>query len=102
MTYRATDAAYHPRKISLFDQIRRAVVSVEANVVEGYALNTAPLFRKHLRIAFGSAAEAETLVRAAAELGYLDEARTDEIEAALGQALRSVRGLMRSPPVTAR
>jgi four helix bundle protein len=63
VTFRATDDAYHPRKHAIFDQIRRAVVSVEANVVEGYALNTAPLFRKHLRIAFGSAAEAETLVR---------------------------------------
>ena len=99
-TYRATDAAYHPRKISLFDQIRRAVVSVEANIVEGYALNTVPLFRKHLRIAFGSAAEAETLLRVAAELGYMDTPNADEIEKALGQALRSVRGLMRSPPVT--
>jgi four helix bundle protein len=33
-------------------------VSVEANIVEGYALDTEALFRKHLRIAFGSAAEA--------------------------------------------
>jgi putative endopeptidase len=29
------------------------VVSVEANIVEGYALNTEALFRRHLRIAFG-------------------------------------------------
>jgi len=102
MTFRATDAAYHPRKISLFDQIRRAVVSVEANIVEGYALNTVPLFRKHLRIAFGSAAEAETLVRAVGELTYLDSLIAAEIEKTLGFAMRSVLGLMRSPPVTAR
>lgn len=101
MAYRATDEANHPRKYSLFDQIRRAVVSVEANIVEGYALNTVPLFRKHLRIAFGSGAEAETLVRAAAELGYLETKCAEEIENSLGQALRSVRGLMRSPPVAA-
>ena len=102
MTYRTTDEANHPRKYSLFDQIRRAVVSVEANIVEGYALNTAPLFKKHLRIAFGSAAETETLIRAAGELSYLDQTSADAIEGALGQALRSIRGLMRSPPVTAR
>ncbi len=65
---RATDAAYHARARALFDQIRRAAISVEANIVEGYALGTAPLFRRHARIAAGSAAEAECLIRAAGEL----------------------------------
>jgi four helix bundle protein len=102
ITYRSTDSAYHPRKISLFDQIRRAVVSVEANIVEGYALNTAPLFKRHLRIAFGSAAEAETLVRVAGELTYLDGLIAAKIEKVLGLAMRAIRGLMRSPPVTER
>ena len=37
---RVTDDAYHPRARPLFDQIRRAVVSVEANLVEGYALGS--------------------------------------------------------------
>src|SRR2546427_7872348 len=46
LVLRATDAAYHPRSRSLFDQLRRATISVEANVVEGYALNTAPLCRR--------------------------------------------------------
>jgi len=94
----ATDAAWHPRAKALFDQINRAVVSVEANVVEGYALNTVPLFRRHLRIAFGSAAEAETLLRAAGERRYLPDPR--EILEALGEAMRAIRGLMRKPPVT--
>jgi four helix bundle protein len=100
MTFRATDAAYHRRKISIFDQIRRAVTSIEANIVEGYALNTTGLCRRHLRIAFGSAAEAETLVRAVGELGYLEEKVAVEIEKVLSQAIGSIRGLMRSPPVT--
>src|ERR1041384_955146 len=98
-TLRATDSSYHPRKLALFDQIRRAVVSVEANIVEGYALNTAPLCRRHLRIALGSAAEAETLLRAAGELTYLDRSTIDAIEKHLGMATRAIRGLYRSPPV---
>ena len=102
ITFRSTDAAYHRRKVDLFDQVRRAVVSVEANIVEGYVLNTEALFRKHLRIAFGSAAEAETLVRAAGELTYLAMPVVEEIEVALGLSMRAVRGLMRSPPVTGR
>ena len=99
MTFRATDDAYHPRKISIFVQIRRAVTSIEANIVEGYALNTAPLFRRHLRIAVGSAAEAETLIRAASELGYLAEPVSGAIERLLSKTIGSIRGLLRSPSV---
>src|SRR2546426_7869989 len=39
------------------------------SIVEGYALSTPLQFRRHLRIAMGSAAEAESLTRAAGELG---------------------------------
>src|SRR5881628_923036 len=100
LVLRATDAAYHPRSRSLFDQIRRAAISVEANIVEGYALNTAPLCRRHLRIAFGSAAEAECLTRAAVEIGYLKEDAGTQIGEPMEGAMRALRGLMRSPPVT--
>jgi four helix bundle protein len=99
LTLEATDKAWHPRAKALFDQINRAVVSIEANIVEGYALNTVPLFRRHLRIAFGSAAEAETLLRAARERRYLSH--TNEILDALGETMRAMRGLMRKPPTTA-
>lgn len=36
------DSAFHPRSKALFDQLRRAAISVEANIVEGYALGTSP------------------------------------------------------------
>ncbi len=96
----AADRAYHPRSRSLFDQIRRAAISVEANIVEGYALNTIGLCRKHLRIAFGSAAEAECLIRLASELGYLPEDAVSTLNAALAATMRALRGLLRHPPVT--
>ena len=64
LTLKATDKAYHPRSKALFDQLKRAAISVEANIVEGYALGTVPLFQRHIRIAIGSAAEAETLTKA--------------------------------------
>lgn len=96
LALKATDAAYHPRSRSLFDQIRRAVVSIEANIVEGYALNTIPLCRRHLRIALGSAAEAESLLRAAGELGYLPA--WERVLHPVGEALGALRGLLRNPP----
>ena len=96
LAHRATDTAYHPRSRDLFNQIRRAAVSVEANLVEGYALGTTPQFIRHLRIAMGSAAEAESLTRLATELGYLPSDAAGELEALLGDAMRSIRGLLRS------
>jgi four helix bundle protein len=36
LAHQATDAAFHTRARDLFNQIRRAAASVEANVVEGY------------------------------------------------------------------
>jgi len=35
--FRVTNASYHPRATALFDQLRRAVLSIELNIVEGYA-----------------------------------------------------------------
>jgi four helix bundle protein len=99
--HEATNRAYHPRSRSLFDQIRRAAVSVEANIVEGYALNTPGLCRRHVRIAFGSAAEVECLVRLAGELDYLPADTVRELTRTLAATMRTLRGLLRHPPVTA-
>ncbi len=102
LTLRSTDSAYHPRARAVFDQLRRAVVSVEANIVEGYALGTVPLCRRHLRIALGSAAEAECLIRTAGELGYLPEQVTSDVEVLLGNTMRTLHGLLRSSPIIRR
>jgi four helix bundle protein len=40
LVLRTVDARYHPRSRALFDQLKRAVISIEANIVEGYALST--------------------------------------------------------------
>src|SRR5437773_11276564 len=71
LVFQATDRARHPRAFGLFDQLKRATLSVEANIVEGNAIGTVPLCRRHLRIALGSAATAEAEVRVATELAYL-------------------------------
>ena len=101
LALRATDAAYHPRARPLFDQIRRAAISIEANLVEGYALGSSRQFRKHLRIAMGSAAEVECLVRTARELEYLPEKKAMELEALVGGTMRVMVGLLRAAIRTA-
>ncbi len=97
LTLRVTDAEDHPRHRRLFDQLRRAAISVEANVVEGYALSTPAQFRRHLRIAKGSAAEAECLVRLAAEVQYLPQSKAEELESIFGATMQALHGLIRRP-----
>ena len=92
---RCVDHPRHPRSRSVFEQLKRAAVSVEANIVEGYALSTPAQFKRHLRIALGSAAEAECLVRMSAEVEYLTEAEARDLEGALGLAMSAIVGLLR-------
>lgn len=90
-----TDQAYQPRARALFEQIRRAAISIEANIVEGYALGSTAQFRRHLTIARGSAAEAECLVRLAKEMGSLRGPGTTELDTALSRTLRLIQGLLK-------
>lgn len=59
---------------SLADQIRRASMSICANIAEGYARRLASNqeFKRFLSIAFGSAEEMRVWISFAAELGYVD------------------------------
>lgn len=101
VAHRATAGKRPPESWSLFDQLRRASVSVEANIVEGYALGTPAYFKRHIRIALGSAAEAECVARAAGELGYLTEDTVRQLEGLLGGTMQMLSGLLkrdRKPP----
>jgi four helix bundle protein len=95
LVLRTTDATYHPRSRALFDQLRRAALSIEANIVEGYALSTTPQFRRHLRIAIGSAAETECFLRTAGELDYLPRQLLEEMLRLTDGVLRALFGLVR-------
>jgi four helix bundle protein len=98
LVHRSTENLNRPKSWAILDQLRRAVISIETNVVEGYALATQAQCRRHLWIAFGSAAESECLVRAVTELNYLDASVTGELETRLAGAMRTLRGLLRNPP----
>ena len=100
LVLRSTDSHYHPRSRSLFDQLRRAALSIEANIVEGYALSTPLQFRRHLRIALGSAAETECFLRIAGELEYLPLRTLNEAGQLMDGVLRTLFGLLRRVPKT--
>ena len=70
----------------LTDQIRRASVSVPANISEGSARMRPKEFHYFLRISFGSLSELETLLIIATELGYLN----NEDNAALQKQIKII------------
>jgi four helix bundle protein len=63
----------------LTNQMRRAAVSVPANIAEGHARDSTKEFLHHISIALGSLAELETLLALAKDLGYCDAAGTVEL-----------------------
>jgi len=80
----------------LTSQLRRAAVSIPANIAEGHAKAFTRDYMRHLAIAIGSLAEVETLLDLTVRLGILAMQDVDELTAILGEEGRMLRGLQRS------
>ncbi len=68
---------------ALADQVRRAAVSIPANIAEGQARQHTREFLQHLSVARGSLGELDTLLIVASRLGYLTEYESAELERSL-------------------
>lgn len=58
----------------MFDQLRRAALSVRLNIAEGYSFTNTPTFRRHLSTAYGSAVETGEVLDHAAATGAIPAA----------------------------
>ena len=91
--YRATDAFPKEEKFGLTSQLRRAAVSVPANIAEGAARNSEKEFIHFLSNAQGSASELDTELIIANRLGYVDDEKIAELQVKLEKIGRLITGL---------
>jgi len=98
-----TETLYHvtaswpkEEQYGLVSQIRRAAVSVPANIAEGAGRRTSGEFVHFIGIARGSLAELETLLIIARRLDYIDESVHRALFDDLLELGRMATGLLRS------
>lgn len=64
---------YIAKDYSLKDQIRRAIVSVSSNIVEGFEKNNNNEFIRYLKISKGSVGEVRNQLYIAKEVNYINQ-----------------------------
>lgn len=77
--YTSTQKFPATEKYGLTSQIRRAAVSIPANIAEGSGRRTEKDFRGFLHVALGSCFELDTLLELSADLKYLEKEEVDSI-----------------------
>jgi four helix bundle protein len=91
--YRQTGDGRFVRDWGLRDQVRRAAVSVMSNIAEGFGRYSRAEFRRFASIALGSAAEVQSQLYLARDLGYLSEADHRAIDAQCVETIRMLVSL---------
>ena len=84
----------------LTSQIRRAAVSVPANISEGSARNYSKEFIRFLRIAQESLSEFETLLQISSRLNYINEEMFKSVQGRIFKVNAQLSGLIKSITVT--
>ena len=102
-TYRLAQSFPKKEVYALSSQMRRAAVSIPANIAEGHARESTKEFLHYISIALGSLAELETPLILAGRLSHLEErdvsttlSEADE----LGRMLRGLQKALKSKLVT--
>ncbi|MGD9904974.1 MAG: four helix bundle protein [Vicinamibacterales bacterium] len=95
--YQVAAAIPIDERFGLGQQIRRASVSIPANIAEGHNGRTRQVFLNHLAIALGSQAELETQLELAHRLLAVDVERAFELTAEVGNLLHGLVWTLEHP-----
>jgi len=92
--YKATSTFPQHELFGLTTQLRRASVSIPANIAEGCGRNGSPELVRFLRIAFGSASELEYHVILSADLYYLNKTHSEHLFKQVTEVKRMLTSLI--------
>ncbi|KKP48312.1 MAG: S23 ribosomal protein, nonfunctional [Candidatus Woesebacteria bacterium GW2011_GWA1_33_30] len=81
--YDITSQGKFSKDFGLRDQIRRAVVSISSNIVEGFEKRNNNEFRRFLMISKGSAGEVRNQLYIALSINYINKLEFDKINSQL-------------------
>lgn len=90
--YDLTSNKYFVRDFGFRDQLRRASISINSNIVEGFEKNNNNEFIRFLKIAKGSSGEARSQMYIAKEIEYVTEAEFIKISGLLEELSKQIGG----------
>lgn len=94
--YKLTERFPKSEVFGLTSQIRRAAVSIPANLAEGYGRKHRAEYAQFVKIAFGSGAELETHLLIAQNINFIKKEEAAEAEALLDEVMRMLNKLSSS------
>lgn len=83
------------RDFGLSNQIRRAVVSISSNIVEGFEKSNNNEFVRYLRISKGSVGEVRNQLEIAKTVGYINEKELEDIDKRLIELAAQIGGFIK-------
>jgi four helix bundle protein len=100
LVYRITSRGMFAKDFGLRDQLRKASVSIMANIAEGFGRRSDKEFSNFLNIAHGSTAECQSHLYVALDAGYIEKPEFDQLYAAYAQCSKMIIGLIHHLRVT--
>nr|WP_321353650.1 four helix bundle protein [uncultured Draconibacterium sp.] len=94
--YKATHTFPKDELFGITSQMRRAAVSIPANIAEGCGRNSDKELSRFLDIANGSAFELETLVILSLDLEFLSQDKFEEFDRKLNEIQKMIFGFKQS------
>jgi four helix bundle protein len=95
LIYSATRTGAFSKDIALWDQVRRASVSVMANIAEGFGRSGSGEFIQFLAVAKGSACEVISHIYVALDQGYISRPEFERLNDSAERTVNLIGGLMK-------
>jgi four helix bundle protein len=95
LVYVATRSAGFSKDFALRNQVRRASISIMANIAEGFGRSGSVEFIQFLAVAKGSACEVISHVHVALDQGYVSQEEFDRLNSLAEKTVDLIGGLMR-------